>query len=128
MTPRPCIDCGTPSAMTRCPEHRGYNSEWDRLSRRARKLQPWCSDCGATENLQCDHSPEAWARKAAGKPIRLRDVDVVCGPCNVERGQARPDTLQHNSIRGSKGGGKPRANALVGPASRSPRYTPGGAA
>mgnify|MGYP000662118958 CR=1 FL=1 len=102
MTHKPCLDCGAPSASTRCSAHRGYDAAWDRLSRRARKVQPWCSDCGSTEDLQADHSPEAWARHAAGKRIRLRDVDVVCGPCNRERGPARPEVLQHNGFRHTK--------------------------
>ncbi len=123
MTLRPCLDCGQPSPDARCSPCRGYDSRWDELSRRARKLQPFCSDCGATENLQADHSPEAWTRRAAGKAIRLKDIDVVCGPCNTERGQARPDALQHNSIRRSEGGEAPRANAQPRPPSRTPSYT-----
>jgi 5-methylcytosine-specific restriction enzyme A len=62
------------------------------LSRRARRLQPFCTDCGSTEDLQTDHTPEAWKRKAAGKPLRLADVEVVCGPCNRARGAARGTT------------------------------------
>lgn len=100
MTLRPCLVCGEPCDGPRCTAHtvadtqpaaakRGYDWEWTKLSRRARRLQPFCIDCGATTNLQADHSTEAWARKAAGKPIRLCDIDVVCGPCNVERGAAR---------------------------------------
>ncbi len=115
MTAKPCLDCGTLSASTRCPPCRGYDSEWERLSKKARKLQPFCSDCGATEDLQADHSPEAWTRRAAGKPIRLKDVDVVCGPCNIGRGQARPEP-----------GGTPPAKALVGPPSLLSSYTPQG--
>ena len=99
MTLRPCLDCGEPSTGPRCPEHtvdtkapaaaRGYDWQWTKLSRRARKLQPWCEDCGAIEDLQTDHSPEAWAAKAAGKPIKLSMVSVVCGQCNRRRGAAR---------------------------------------
>ena len=103
MTMRPCIECGEPTESERCDEHRlksggwhnetarqrGYDGHWDKLSKRARTLQPFCSDCGATTDLQCDHTPEAWKRKAAGLVIRLRDVDVVCGPCNRKRGAAR---------------------------------------
>jgi 5-methylcytosine-specific restriction enzyme A len=108
MTLRPCIECGEPTEVERCDEHRlrnadkpgrgkhnrtaeerGYDYAWRKLSQRARRLQPFCSDCGATDDLQTDHSAEAWKRKAAGKPIRLRDVDVVCGPCNRKRGAAR---------------------------------------
>lgn len=98
---RPCLECGEPSEGAHCPEHarpsspktsaasRGYDAAWRRLSAKARKLQGFCSDCGATEDLQTDHSAEAWRRKAAGKPIRMQDVDVVCGPCNRKRGAAR---------------------------------------
>lgn len=104
MTMRPCLDCGEPSAGPRCPEHttrphrvdrkphaaaRGYDHQWTLLSRRARRMQPWCTDCGGAEDLQGDHLPSAWERKAAGLPIRLQDVDVVCGHCNRARGAAR---------------------------------------
>lgn len=100
---RPCIVCGDPT----CEEHvyssgprkgqrrladknsRGYDKHWTRLSERARKAQPFCSDCGTRDDLTTDHTPEAWARHAAGKPIRLRDVDVVCRSCNIARGSAR---------------------------------------
>ncbi len=99
MTLRPCLTCGEPTDGPRCGEHtvdpkpsarkRGYTTSWDRLSRKARKLQPFCTDCGATTDLQCDHTPQAWERKNAGKSIRLQDIDVVCGPCNRARGAAR---------------------------------------
>lgn len=114
---RPCVDCGEPTEGTRCAEHtepsggaktsatsRGYDAAWRRLSERARKLQPFCSDCGSTTELQTDHTPEAWARREAGKRVRLRDVDVVCGPCNRARGAAR---------------GPARPGAERGPASRT---------
>ena len=101
---KPCIVCGEPSPESRCPEHpkasgtppttsstsRGYDTTWRKLSERARRIQPWCSDCGTTDDLTTDHSPEAWARKDAGKAIRLRDVDVCCRGCNARRGRARP--------------------------------------
>ena len=106
MTLRPCLVCGTPTERSRCPNHqpsadhhrpnkpsataRGYDWTWTQLSKRARRAQPWCTDCGATNDLQTDHKPEAWDRRAAGLPIRLADVDVVCGPCNRARGTARP--------------------------------------
>lgn len=111
MTMRPCIECGEPTEQARCDEHllprndvktsaysRGYDHAWRKLSERARQLQPFCSDCGATEDLQCDHTPEAWKRKSAGKTIRLRDVDVVCGPCNRKRGAARGENSRVGSI------------------------------
>ena len=70
-------------------KERGYGAAWRRLSRRARRLQPWCSDCGRTDHLTADHSPEAWWRVALGKPVRLEDIDVVCRWCNADRGPAR---------------------------------------
>lgn len=100
---KPCLVCGEVSDENRCAQHgakanaptkgeRGYDWPWERLSKRARRLQPFCSDCGAVENLQADHSPAAWRRKAQGLSIRLQDIDVVCGPCNLDRGAARgPD-------------------------------------
>lgn len=120
MTLRPCLDCGEPTEAAHCPEHvrpsspkvsaseRGYDAAWQRLSAKARRLQPFCSDCGATEDLQADHTPEAWERKAAGRPIRLQDVDVVCGPCNRKRGAARPQQTpgrgqQTRSFRATRG-------------------------
>jgi hypothetical protein len=107
--PRPCIRCGAPSLDTRCADcyaevyqprdrsgwneasatERGYDYQWKRLSARARRLQKFCTDCGSNEHLQADHTPEAWARKAAGKPIRLCDIAVVCRRCNNKRGPAR---------------------------------------
>lgn len=79
---RPCLDCGALSTSTRCASctsARGtYDWRWRRLSEKARRLQQFCTDCGTTLDLTADHSPEAWERRAAGKPIRLRDIDVVC--------------------------------------------------
>ena len=101
MTLSPCIACGEPTDGARCSDHqlddgkapttaRGYDQTWRKLSERARRRQPWCSDCYTTEDLTADHSETAWRRRAAGKPIRLRDVDVVCRSCNAIRGRARP--------------------------------------
>jgi len=116
MTLRPCLDCGTPAPGTRCPEHttsakgtreqRGYDATWRRLSKRARRLQPFCEDCGAVTDLTTDHLPSAWERKAAGKPIRLNDIAVVCLPCNITRGAARGPQARGEAP--SKGSQPPR--------------------
>jgi 5-methylcytosine-specific restriction endonuclease McrA len=100
---KPCLDCGDLSERSRCPEHdratpkasstvRGYDTPWRRLSERARRLQPFCDDCGTSADLTVDHTPEAWRRRAAGLEIRLQDVAVVCRSCNAKRGRARPET------------------------------------
>lgn len=68
---------------------RGYGHRWQQLSKRARRLQDFCSDCGSPEDLTVDHSMRAWAAHEAGKTITLDMVDVVCSRCNTERGAAR---------------------------------------
>jgi 5-methylcytosine-specific restriction protein A len=64
---------------------RGYSSAWDRLSRRARRLQPFCTDCGTRGSLDnpltADHL--RWPARS------LRDVEVVCRRCNSARGPVR---------------------------------------
>lgn len=99
-----CLGCGEPTEGTRCPEcrreheraqerpgatARGYDAAWERLSRQARRLQRFCTDCGATEDLTVDHSPEAWRRQARGLSIRLCDVQILCRSCNSRKGAAR---------------------------------------
>lgn len=97
-----CLTCGeltdqaycqdhqpTPAPKTQSATERGYDHRWQKLSLRARRIQPFCTDCGTTEDLQCDHTPKAWERYYTGKNIRLIDVDVVCGKCNINRGPAR---------------------------------------
>jgi hypothetical protein len=96
MTARPCLNCGEPTDGSRCEEcyasrprsehaltssERGYDSRWRRLSVRARRLQPWCSDCGATDDLTADH--RRWPARS------LADVEVVCRSCNGRRGAIR---------------------------------------
>lgn len=100
----PCIQCGELSHEAYCQDHRqvsapktkttaqrGYGARWQRLSKRARRIQPFCSDCGTTENLTLDHSPRAWERYYTGKNIRLIDTNVLCMDCNISRGAARGD-------------------------------------
>lgn len=104
-----CLDCGELSSENYCeecfPEVRkaqrgerkpgdriaqGYDSRWQRLSRKARRMQPFCSDCGSEEDLQLDHTPKTWERWRQRKPIRLEHTGgVVCSDCNRARGDAR---------------------------------------
>lgn len=98
MTLRPCLDCGTPAPGSRCPAcqsqrdartdaargnstDRGYDAAWQRLSARARRLQPFCTDCGTNQQLTADHL--RWPART------LAAVQVVCQPCNNRRGAAR---------------------------------------
>ncbi|GAB2934132.1 hypothetical protein GCM10027047_33180 [Rhodococcus aerolatus] len=107
---KPCLACGevTPNA-SRCDDceqintyqrgkardrktfrENGYDTAWDRLSKRARKKQPFCLDCGTPDNLTADHKPQAWVKVEQGKALDLSDVDVVCSRCNSRRGSSRP--------------------------------------
>lgn len=105
MTLRPCLNCGEPTSSARCPDcattyqpnrlpktsprARGYTTAWDSLSRRARRLQPFCSDCYTTADLTTDHLPGAWQKAETGKPLTLADIAVVCRRCNSRRGATR---------------------------------------
>ena len=80
MTLQPCVDCGELSERNRCQTHRpahapkapgkqrGYDWPWIQLSRRARRIQPFCSMCGSTEDLTTDHSEEAAQRSWTSHP------------------------------------------------------------
>ncbi|WP_366915986.1 HNH endonuclease [uncultured Nocardioides sp.] len=109
---KPCLSCGelfSPPARgsARCAlclrdpktggrgtkEQQGYTKEFQRLSRRAKKLQPfclWCSTTGSNSNpLTTDHSPEAWMKQQRGEKLTLDDVQVLCRECNSRKGAAR---------------------------------------
>ena len=107
-----CADCGDLTDAARCiackPREakksataRGYGSAWQRLSTRARRLQPWCSDCGAVNDLTVDHSKDAWEAHEEGREITIDLVDVVCRACNSRRGQARD--LGTRPVKGAAG-------------------------
>jgi len=110
--PKPCLICGTPTEDTsRCPDctppthalsatRRGYDAAWRRLSTRARRLQPWCTDFGTVEDLTTDHSIEAWQQREEGKEITLDLIDVVCRSCNGKRGRARPTSTSSSTTPG----------------------------
>jgi 5-methylcytosine-specific restriction protein A len=103
-TLKPCLSCGELSPNSRCGSHRlrdtrtnrgrrGRDKGWDKISKRARAMTDVCSDAhlgGCSGQLEADHRPSAWDRKAKGLPLRLGvDVDVVCAAHNRLRGPAR---------------------------------------
>jgi hypothetical protein len=105
--------CGEPCTDGRCAAHRpvkdqtkrptraqtGYTSAWDRLSAQARRLQPWCTDCGTKNDLTADHL--RWPA------LRIEHVDVVCRSCNSARGETPRDGKLHR--------GRGANEALTGP-------------
>lgn len=84
-----------PQTKTKSTKERGYSGRWQALSKRARELQPFCRRCGSTNDLQADHSPRAWWRHERGLAVRLKDIDVLCGNCNREMGEARPGSPRY---------------------------------
>ena len=137
---KPCITCVVLSPTATCPEHtivserypkdsprkRGYTTAWDKLSRRARRLQPFCTWCGSKEDLTLDHSEEAWTAFEAGKPITLSMCMVLCRPCNSRKGPARP-TEAGRTPAVERGGDEGRSNSLRTPGARQNfSYTPRG--
>ncbi|WP_019874175.1 hypothetical protein [Sporichthya polymorpha] len=102
----PCGICGVPSPQTRCPEHpratrarerdeTQYGRAWRNLSKRARRLQPFCQDCGTKANLTTDHTPAAHHARLNRRPITLAMVEVVCASCNAKRGPAIPGSRRY---------------------------------
>ncbi|MBF6330261.1 HNH endonuclease [Nocardia transvalensis] len=94
---RPCLDCGEPSTTARCPEHalrddrvRDHDhvhwngGRWKRLSARLRRVQPWCSSCGATDELTVDHIAPVSTRPDLA--YELRNLQVLCRRCNGRKG------------------------------------------
>lgn len=97
-TLRPCLDCGETCSGTRCvpcgrtrqlrldqqrggATARGYSAGWERLRRKAVKLQGFCADCGGTVDLTGDHL--IWPA------CTLDDVAVLCRSCNSRKGAVR---------------------------------------
>lgn len=121
-----CTVCGEPCRDGRCAAHRpikdqtkrptraqtGYTSAWDRLSAQARRLQPWCSDCGTKDDLTADHL--RWPA------LTLQHVDVVCRPCNSARGETPRDGQVHHDRRPT---GHGALDALTGPRGMADVFT-----
>jgi 5-methylcytosine-specific restriction endonuclease McrA len=92
---RPCSGCGVLVRDSRCSacarlqqarnprrRHNKYDYEWQKMSRLARSLQPWCSKCGATKDLTADHILSI----AQGGLNTLDNISVLCRKCNSSKG------------------------------------------
>jgi 5-methylcytosine-specific restriction endonuclease McrA len=101
--PRPCIGCGVPvPSGSRCGDcrpptkaprpssaQRGYDNKHRKLSEQARKAQPWCLRCGATERLQADHIVPIL--EAPELRLCKENLRVLCQPCHQQREPATFD-------------------------------------
>ena len=79
---------------------RGYGAAWQRLAAQAKRLQPWCSVCRATEDLVADHlRPETRGRQG----LTLADVQVLCRRCNgSKQDKAAPRPTEQPRLRFSR--------------------------
>lgn len=102
---RPCISCGELIASgSRCqeckpkenrprrPGRKGRSTSdwtWRKLSEKMRRLQPWCSECPATEDLTVNHViPISERPDLAHEELNLT---VLCRSCNSKRGDKYTD-------------------------------------
>ena len=91
------------SKRNRADRHGARNTQWKRLSKEARKLQPWCSAClqnkadieARGDRLETDHSREAYEAEQAHRPVSLQMVTVLCGQCNRAAGAAKDRELNN---------------------------------
>jgi len=98
MTARPCTGCGDIIATgSRCRDCRpadtrvrkdkgqaAYDPTWRKLSVKARRMSPFCQDCGAVEDLTADH-----VLPKSDYPELVHALDnlaVRCRSCNSRRG------------------------------------------
>lgn len=99
MSLKPCVVCGDISDRSRCPEHRARdtrtnrthvawknNAHWKNLSKRLRRLSPFCETCGAIEDLTTDHILPVDAHPEL--VYSEENCRILCRPCNGKRGNA----------------------------------------
>lgn len=99
---KPCLNCGKLSNKARCEvcsvrvarlreqarpsrSERGYNAEWQRLSKLIRTLQPYCSYCKTTKDLTVDHIVPL----SRGGSTVESNLQVLCRRCNSRKGNIR---------------------------------------
>ena len=78
-----CPRCGAGVGVKRSAARRGYDATWQRLSRMAIALQPWCSQCGSKEDLTGDHIT---ALANGNRRPTLDGIQVLCRSCNSRKG------------------------------------------
>jgi len=93
----PCLYCGVLARGGTCKDclnaiqskdpkrrerNKKYNYEWNKISRLARQIQPWCSRCGSQKDLTADHILSL----ANGGNNILENVMVLCRRCNSSKG------------------------------------------
>lgn len=92
----PCLYCGIITRGSTCPQcvqaiqsrdparvarNKKYDYQWQKLSRYARQVQPWCSRCGKNKDLTADHILSL----ADGGQNVLSNIMVLCRSCNSSK-------------------------------------------
>lgn len=92
----PCLYCGVLSRASTCRQctiaiesrdprrkerNKAYDYEWQKLSRQARTIQPWCSRCGSRQDLTADHILSL----ANGGQNIMENIMVLCRKCNSSK-------------------------------------------
>jgi 5-methylcytosine-specific restriction endonuclease McrA len=92
---RPCSGCGILVRSSRCNacvriqgarnprrRHNKYDYEWQKMSKLARQIQPYCTKCGSTKDLTADHILSI----AQGGLNTLDNISILCRKCNSSKG------------------------------------------
>ena len=92
----PCLYCGVVSRGSTCRQctaviqsrdinrhirNKQYDYKWQKLSRYARTIQPYCSRCGSQRDLTADHILSL----ADGGQNILENIMVLCRSCNSSK-------------------------------------------
>ena len=92
----PCLYCGVVSRGSTCRQctaviqshdinrqirNKQYDYKWQKLSRYARTIQPYCSRCGSQRDLTADHILSL----AQGGQNTLDNIMVLCRSCNSSK-------------------------------------------
>ena len=92
----PCLYCGVVSRGSTCRQctaviqshdinrqirNKQYDYKWQKLSRYARTIQPYCSRCGSQRDLTADHILSL----ADGGQNTLENIMVLCRSCNSSK-------------------------------------------
>jgi 5-methylcytosine-specific restriction endonuclease McrA len=65
----------------RIKRNKKYDYQWQKLSRQARTMQPYCSRCGSQRDLTADHILSL----AHGGQNILENIMVLCRSCNSSK-------------------------------------------
>src|SRR5699024_2040843 len=94
VTATSCIECGELSDGPHCDQHkpkprnrshfRSNPAAWKQLSARLRRMQPWCTICGTSDDLTVDHIVPYDERPDLA--YEISNLQVLCRKHNSSKG------------------------------------------